>query len=478
MFLQRKVHLGCNSLYVQQCAGHPQRHGDNPRQVMVELSEHSEMQSYGLEALQSPAFCRLWVHLPPDCPGCWGHLCFRESSVISWKLLTGMGLEGRAQQVSSSVAFHWRTESALGTFTQPHSISREVGAGLSPQWDRDKDRRQAQGHLLGEPAPDSLVLLVLLGMSGAQLDHMPIVCFWGQGRARVLWREEVLALGSAIALGVRIWSVWLVPTTTGALWLVGRRELWGWGAGGWHRNPLPAQAGAGLARAQPAQPERETTSFPLVLGLFLPVRAGLRFPSQFPLSWQGQEGCSFSQGPASSSPSSLVAGRAMKKQPAGQGQAGSGHEMVLLIWTLSSSVHCLGSSAEHGASTGWGSGGDAQQGWLGSVRAPLSSGSPLQAKEKLGLMSTTAFSHQPGEEVPGALPPAHSPRSPAQPQWTDPRWASSSSRVRRRWDLAWDGRAPAAFGKGLVQGSGLGRGWWQLLVARQGVQAWRRQRQR
>lgn len=126
-----------------------------------------------------------------------------------------MGLEGWARQVSSSVAFHWRTESALGTFTQPHSISREVGAGLSPQWDRDKDRRQAKGHLLEEPAPDSLVLLALLGMSGAQLDHMPIVCFWGRGRARVLWREEVLALGSAIALGVRIRSVWPVPATPG-----------------------------------------------------------------------------------------------------------------------------------------------------------------------------------------------------------------------------------------------------------------------
>lgn len=168
----------------------------------------------------------------------------------------------------------------------------------------------------------------------------------------------------------------------------------------------------------------------------------------------------------------------MKKQPAGQGQAGPGHETVLLIWRLSSSVHCLGSSAEHGASTGWGSGGDARRGWLGSVGAPLSSGSPLQAKEKPGLMSTTTFSHQPGEQVPGALPPARSPHSPAQPRWTDPQRASGSSRVRRRWDPVWGGHGPAAFGKGLVRGSGLGRGWWQLLVARQGVQAWRRQRQR
>lgn len=198
-------------------------------------------------------------------------------------------MEGQAWQVSSSVAFHWRTESALGTFTQPHSISREVGAGLSPRWDGDKDRCQAQGHLLGEPAPDSLVLLALLGMSGAQLGHMPVVCFWDQGRARVLWREEAPALGSAIALGVRIRSVWPVPATAGALWLVGRRVLRGRGAGGWHRNPLPAQAGAGLARAQPAQAERETASFPLVLGLFLPVRARLRFPSQFPSHWAGRD---------------------------------------------------------------------------------------------------------------------------------------------------------------------------------------------
>lgn len=172
-----------------------------------------------------------------------------------------MGLEGWARHVSSSVAFHWRTESALGTFTQPHSISREVGAGLSPRWDRDKDRRQAQGHLLGEPAPASLVLPALLGMSGAQLGHMPIVCFWGQGRARVLWREEVPALGSAIALGVRIRSVWPVPATAGALWLVGRRELWGWGAGGWHRNPLPAQAGAGWqGHSQPRLREKLPSS--------------------------------------------------------------------------------------------------------------------------------------------------------------------------------------------------------------------------
>lgn len=129
-----------------------------------------------------------------------------------------MGSEGCARQVSSSVAFHWRTESALGTFTQPHSISREVGAGLSPRWDRDKDGCQAQGHLLGEPA---LALLALLGMSGAQLGH--IVCFWGQGRARVLWREEAPALGSAIALGVRIWSAWpcLPPQGLFGWWDVG-----------------------------------------------------------------------------------------------------------------------------------------------------------------------------------------------------------------------------------------------------------------
>lgn len=130
----------------------------------------------------------------------------------------------------------------------------------------------------------------MLGTSGAQLDHVSIVCFWGQGRARVLWREEVPALGSAIALGVRIRSVWPVPATAGALWLVGRRELWGWGAGGWHRNPLPAQAGAGLARAQPAQAERETASFPLVLGLFLPVKSWAEIPLAVPTGLAGTRG--------------------------------------------------------------------------------------------------------------------------------------------------------------------------------------------
>lgn len=54
VFLQRKVHLGCNSLYVQQRAGHPERRGDSPRQVMLGLSEHSEMQSYGLGVPPEP----------------------------------------------------------------------------------------------------------------------------------------------------------------------------------------------------------------------------------------------------------------------------------------------------------------------------------------------------------------------------------------------------------------------------------------
>lgn len=212
---------------------------DSPREVVDGLSEHSEMQSYGLGVPPEPGIPQ--VMSAPDCPGCWGHLCFRESSVTPWKLLTGMGLEGRARQVSSSVAFHWRTESALGTFTQPHSISREVGAGLSPGWDRHKDRCQAQGHLLREPAADSLVLLALLAMS------LPTVCFWGQGRARVLWREEAPALGSAIALGVRIRPV---PASGGALWLVGHRELWGW----WGTQKPPASTGrcrAGKGTASP-----------------------------------------------------------------------------------------------------------------------------------------------------------------------------------------------------------------------------------
>lgn len=69
---------------------------------------------------------------------------------------------------------------------------------------------------------------------------------------------------------------------------------------------------------------------------------------------------------------------------------------------------------------------------------------------------------------PGTLPRA---APVAQP--TDPRRARDSSRARRRWGPVWCGRGPAAFGKGLVRGAGLGRGWWQRLVSRRGGRAWR-----
>lgn len=170
----------------------------------------------------------------PDCAGCWGHLCFGESSVTPWKLLTGMGLGGQAQQLaSSSTAFHWRTKSALGTFTQPHSISREVGAGLAPVAGTEhrvtSSARLSCPHRAGaEPVPG-------LCFSGPGQGH----CAFG-GRRRRPW-------ASAIALGVKIRSVWPLPATSGALWLVGRRELWG--TGGWWAawKPLasPAKHGAG-----------------------------------------------------------------------------------------------------------------------------------------------------------------------------------------------------------------------------------------
>lgn len=101
----------------------------------------------------------------------------------------------------------------------------------------------------------------------------------------------------------------------------------------------------------------------------------------------------------------------MKQQPAGQGQAGSGHETVLLIWTLSSSVPCLGSSAEHGASTGWESGGDARR---GSVGAPLSKREPSPSQGEAGVdvydyIFPPARRAGTGSAAPSTQPPQPSP---------------------------------------------------------------------
>lgn len=127
------LQLSCIFPFAAACRA-PGAAGPAPNHVTAGLCEHSEKQSYGSGVPPEPRFLQATMgaspgaarSFVPDCPGCWGQLGFWESAVTPWKLLMGTGLEG------SSVAFHWRTKSALGTFTQPHSISREVGAGLSP----------------------------------------------------------------------------------------------------------------------------------------------------------------------------------------------------------------------------------------------------------------------------------------------------------------------------------------------------------
>lgn len=135
-------------------------------------------------------------------------------------------------------------------------------------------------------------------------------------------------------------------------------------------------------RAQPARSERGTVNFLLVLGSFLPVRAGLRFPSQFPSHWAGRDQ------PA----------RGMLLPPGTsqllffQSVNWEGDSGTVLSCVPPSCV--MGSSAEHGAGTGRESGRDARRGWLGCAGVSRPSRSPLKAKEKPGLMSMTMVSHQ------------------------------------------------------------------------------------
>lgn len=162
----------------------------------------------------------------------------------------------------------------------------------------------------------------------------------------------------------------------------------------------------------------------------------------------------------------------MKKQPAGQGQAGCGHEMVLLIWTLSSSCTAWAHLLSRGASTGWGSGGDARGAGL-ALSGHLSPVGALSKQRRswgrcLPLRFPTSQESRYEERCP----------QPGPARCTHPGRLCGSSRVQRRWDPAWGGREPAAFGKGLVRGSALGTGWWQLPVAGRGVRAWRRRQRR
>lgn len=107
----------------------------------------------------------------------------------------------------------------------------------------------------------------------------------------------------------------------------------------------------------------------------------------------------------------------------------------------------------------------ARWGWLGSGSVLCTNRSQLEAKGKPGSMPTATVSHQPGEQSVPRAAPWHG-------QWTP---ASGSNRVRRRWGPAWCGRGPAAFGIGLVRGSGLGRAWWQRPGAGREAQAWHTQ---
>lgn len=104
-------------------------------QVLAGPSEHSEKRaSEGEPHTQAGGACSFI----PDCLGCRGRLRFGESSETPRKLLMGTGLDGERRRYLSPE----NQKSALGTFTQPHSISPEVGAGLSPPGVR---RRQTAG---------------------------------------------------------------------------------------------------------------------------------------------------------------------------------------------------------------------------------------------------------------------------------------------------------------------------------------------
>lgn len=219
--LQRKVHLGCNFpayFYLQQHAGNPERHGYS-FQTRSSLGFLSTVKSRATASgsLQSPAFRRLRREHHRESARCRFRCCLLLRTRLSGLLGTplflgvisnsleapngdGVGRPGTVagRQASSSIAFHWKTKSALVTFTQPHSISREVGAGLSTAGRTEANSwRRAQGHLLGEPGLGSLALLSSLGWSGACLQpHAQVVCFSGARAGAVcFWREEAPALG-------------------------------------------------------------------------------------------------------------------------------------------------------------------------------------------------------------------------------------------------------------------------------------------
>lgn len=212
--LQRKVHLGCSFpayFYLQQCTGNPERHGYS-FQTRSPLGLLSTVRSRATasESLRRPVFRRLQQERGRESTGHGLRVPPAPLYLIVWAagdaLFLGMMSSLEAPNGDGvgqpGIAFHQRTKSALGTFAQPHSISRGAGTGL---WNGGAEHSVTTS---GSPS-----VSVCFGGPGQGQ------CAFG-GRSRRPW-------ASAIALGVKIWSGCPQPAATGALWLVGRSGLWG-----------------------------------------------------------------------------------------------------------------------------------------------------------------------------------------------------------------------------------------------------------
>lgn len=140
--LQRKVHLGCgfSCIFLFTAArwepGAPWLQFSD--QVSAGLAEHSEKQSYGVGVPPAPGF-------PQATTGTWQgeHRPWAAGATCSLYLIVWaagdalfLGMMNSLEAPNGDgvgwpgIAFHQRTKSALGTFAQPHSISRGAGTGL------------------------------------------------------------------------------------------------------------------------------------------------------------------------------------------------------------------------------------------------------------------------------------------------------------------------------------------------------------
>lgn len=122
--------------YLQQRAGKPGRCGYSFRSrsslglLSTVKREHPRESPTRKLAVPAPSSLIVWAAGDAFVLG--------ESSETPRKLLMGTGLDGERRRYLSPE----NQKSALGTFTQPHSISPEVGAGLSPP---GVGRRQTAG---------------------------------------------------------------------------------------------------------------------------------------------------------------------------------------------------------------------------------------------------------------------------------------------------------------------------------------------